>query len=219
VLNTGLENGTHWIAPECDVSIRPGWYYHASQDGEVKSLEKLLEIWYGSVGRNGSLLLNLPVDRRGLVHENDAARLRELRATLDRTFAHDLARGCKASASNVRGGAPRFGASRAADCDRQTYWATDDGVTRAQLTAEFSAPTAVDHVVIGEAIELGQRVESFAISAEVGGEWREVARGTTIGHKRILRIEPVEATAVRLEILSARACPAIASLELYGPNR
>lgn len=216
VLNTGLEDGTHWIAPECDVSIRPGWYYHASQDGEVKSLEKLLEIWYGSVGRNGSLLLNLPVDRRGLVHENDAARLYDLRNKLDRIFARDLARDGAATASNIRGVDERFGPSRATDGDPKTFWATDDGVTRAQLIVDFSVPTPVDHVVIGEAIALGQRVESFAIRAEVRGEWREVARGTTIGNKRILRIAPIDATAMRLDVLSARACPTIASFELYG---
>ena len=78
MLNAGQEDGTHWIPGECDVSIRPGWYYKPEQDGQVKSLEELLEIWYGSVGRNANLLLNLPVDKRGLVHEIDAQRLHTL---------------------------------------------------------------------------------------------------------------------------------------------
>jgi alpha-L-fucosidase len=214
-LNEGREDGTRWIAAECDVSIRPGWYYHASEDGRVKSLDELLEIYYGSVGRNGSLLLNLPVDRRGLVHENDVARLRELRRALDRLFADDLARGCVARATNVRGNDERFAAARAVDGDVKTYWATDDGVTSASVTLAFDHPTFVDHAVLTEEIALGQRVERFAISAEVDGAWNEVARGTTIGHKRILRFDSVEATAVKLEILAARACPTIASFELY----
>ena len=78
----GHEDGKYWVPAEADVSIRPGWYYHASQDTSVKSLSHLLDIYYKSVGRNANLLLNLPVDRRGLVHENDVAALMELRKTL-----------------------------------------------------------------------------------------------------------------------------------------
>jgi alpha-L-fucosidase len=216
VLNAGLERGTHWIPAECDVSIRPGWYYHASQDGEVKSLAKLLDIYYGSVGRNGSMLLNLPVDRRGLVHENDAARLREFRFALDLIFLDDLARGCTAVASNVRGQDERFAAASALDGDAKTYWTTDDGVTSAQLTVTFAKPALVDHAVVAEEIALGQRVESFAISARVGGAWKQIAKATTVGHKRILLFDPVEASAVKLDIRSSRACPTIASFEVYG---
>jgi alpha-L-fucosidase len=142
VLNRGEENGTHWIPPECDVSIRPGWYYHAEQDGDVKSLATLVDIWEGSVGRNGNLLLNLPVDRRGLVHENDAQRLLELRRWVDSAYADDLARGARASASNERGGSPSFCAGEAIDGDPASYWATDDDVREATL--ELDLPRAAD---------------------------------------------------------------------------
>lgn len=101
-LNEGQADGTHWLPAECDVSIRPGWYYHAEQDDKVKTLDELLEIYYASVGRNGSFLLNLPVDRRGLVHENDVERLMELRHALDLIFADDLTNDASAFATNVR---------------------------------------------------------------------------------------------------------------------
>jgi alpha-L-fucosidase len=90
-LSAGHENGTHWVPAECDVSIRPGWFYHAHEDDKVKSVEQLVDIYYKSVGRNGVLLLNVPPDRRGLIHENDAARLAEFRAVLDETFKTNLA--------------------------------------------------------------------------------------------------------------------------------
>lgn len=90
-----------WYPAECDVSIRPGWFYHPEQDGRVKSLAHLLEIYYRSVGRNSNLLLNIPPDKRGRFHENDVARLKELRAVLDETFDENLAAGCTVTASST----------------------------------------------------------------------------------------------------------------------
>ncbi len=217
VLNSGEENGTQWLPGECDVSIRPGWYYHAAQDGQVKSLEALLAIWYGSVGRNANLLLNLPVDRRGLVHENDAARLVELRSALERIFARDLARTAQVGASAVRGGDERrFGPAQATDGERGTYWACDDGVTRASMEVAFSGPTEVDHVVLGEALELGQRVKAFRVLGRRDGELVELARGTTIGRKRILPFAATKVDALVLTIDDARATPTLASFEAYA---
>ena len=91
-----------WYPAECDVSIRPGWFYHANEDGQVKSLKHLLDIYYRSVGRNAVLLLNVPPDRRGLFHENDVARLREFRAALDETFKTNLVMGKPTKASSAR---------------------------------------------------------------------------------------------------------------------
>ncbi|MCE9596168.1 MAG: alpha-L-fucosidase [Planctomycetes bacterium] len=217
MLNLGLRDGTDWIAPECDVSIRPGWYYHADQDDAVKSLETLEAIWYASVGRNGSLLLNLPVDRRGLVHEHDAARLKELRAKLDATFARDLARGAHARADATRPGR-EFAAERAVDGDAHTYWAAGANTTSGALTVTFDTPRTFDRIVLAEPLALGQRIEEFTVSKRDGGNepWSEVARGTTIGHKRILCVPASRATEVRLAILRARGEPLIASLELFA---
>ena len=216
LLNQGEEHGTHWIPGECDVSIRPGWYYHAEQDGEVKSLAELLEIWHASVGRGANLLLNLPVDRRGLVHENDAARLVELRAALDVIYAVDLAPGALARAANVRGGHARFAAVNVLDGDADTYWATDDGVQASALELEFRSPICCDRIRLEEPLRLGQRVRAFVVQVKTAGEWRNVAEGTTIGARRILVFDPIEAEAVRVEVISARACPALASVALFA---
>jgi alpha-L-fucosidase len=84
-----------WYPAETDVSIRPGWFYHAAEDGKVKSIKQLLDIYYASVGRNSLLLLNLPPDRRGLIHEIDAARLAEFGKIVRETFKTNLAAGSK----------------------------------------------------------------------------------------------------------------------------
>jgi len=215
MLNRGLADGTTWIPAECDVSIRPGWFYHASQDGEVKSLAKLIEIWHASVGRNGSLLLNLPVDRRGLVHENDMARLLELRRWLDQTYGVDLARGARASATNVRGDDPVYGAGAVLDEDAASYWATDDSVRDASIELDLGREATFDRIVLQEPIALGQRVSSFEVQAQIESGWSTVARGTTIGHKRILVFPTVRASKVRVHILESRACPLLSRVSLH----
>lgn len=138
-----------------------------------------------------------------------------LRRWLDGTFAHDLARGARAVADQVRGGADAFAADRAVDGDASTYWATDDGVTRASLELRLPAAALFDQVRLREAVALGQRVEAWELEAETAGRWRTLARATTIGVRRLVRFEPVLASRVRLRVVRARACPAIAELGLF----
>jgi len=198
-----------------DVSIRPGWFYHANQDGRVKTVDELVEIYYSSVGNGCNLLLNVPPDRRGRFHEVDCQRLMGLRKVLDATFDKDLARGKTVTASNVRGDDPQFSAGRLTDGDRNTYWAADDDVRTAELTVELGGAAQLNRVRLQEHIQLGQRIEAFAVDARVDGTWKEIATGTTIGPRRILRTPTVAANAVRLRIAGSRACPTISTLELY----
>ena len=214
-LAAGRPDGADWVPPEVDVSIRPGWFYHASEDARVKSLARLVDIYYASVGRSANLLLDVPPDRRGLLHETDVERVGALRSWLDRTFGTDLARGAGAEASAVRGRAARFGAARVLDGDSSTYWATDDGETTGWLELRLKTPGRFDQVRVREAVALGQRVEEWSLEAETAAGWRTLVRATTIGVRRILRFEPVTASRVRLRILRARACPAIAELGLF----
>ena len=144
----GHEDGKYWMPAEADVSIRPGWYYHASQDTSVKSLSHLLDIYYKSVGRNANLLLNLPVDRRGLVHENDVAALMALRKTLDETFKDNLTSEAKASASSERGSS--FAASMVIDDSAETYWSTPDGEIQSMLTLDFDEPITFNRLMLQE---------------------------------------------------------------------
>ena len=208
-----------WYPAETDVSIRPGWFYHASQDDKVKSLEKLLGIYYISVGRNTVLLLNLPPDRRGLIHENDVQRLRELRKVLDATFKHNLALGAAAKASCVRSGNLKYGADKIVDGNKDTYWSSDDGTTGATLEFDLGKQCTFNVAELAEYIKVGQRVEEFVLEAWDGTNWKEFARGTTIGYKRLLRFDEVTARKVRIRILDSRVCPTICNFALfYAPS-
>jgi alpha-L-fucosidase len=214
-LNRGDRPGTHWLPAECDVSIRPGWFYHAAEDDRVKTPYDLLDLYYMSVGRGASLLLNLPPDRRGLVHESDERSLRGFRRLLDATFGIDLARGARAGASNVRGADPRFAAANVLDGRRDTYWATDDAVTTAELVLDLGRAVTFNVVSLREHLPLGQRVEGWALDAWQDGAWRELARGTAIGSRRLWRGAEVTTERVRLRVTKAPVCPAIAELSLH----
>jgi len=212
-LATGNPDGSVWRPGEVDVSIRKGWFYHENQ--EPKSLAHLLDIYYNSVGHGCCLLLNVPPDRRGLFHEKDVARLKELRAVLDRTFKNDLARGCPVSASNVRGGSERFAGANLTDGDRDTYWATDDDAREATVTIDLGKPVPLNRLRLQEHIPLGQRIAAFAVDARVEGKWREIAKGTTIGPRRLLRFPTVTADRLRLRITRSLACPTLSTVEAY----
>jgi alpha-L-fucosidase len=214
-LNVGNENGTSWIPAECDVSIRPGWFYHAEEDAKLKTVDQLMNIYYGSVGRNCNLLLNIGVDRRGLVNEHDIARLMEFKQTRDATFKNNLAKG-KITASNVRGNDPRFGADKVLDSSFDTYWATDDGVRNATLTLDLGSEKELDTVVLQENIALGQRVKRFSIQIWNGTDFATVARQTTIGYKRIVRFDRMRTSKIRIVIEDSKACPTISTLEVYN---
>ena len=211
--SAGQEDGSHWVPAEVDVSIRPGWYYHPEQDDKVKSLQKLMDIYYESIGRNGSLLLNFPVDDRGLVHENDVRQLNKMAKQIRLDFAEELVKGSPVSATNVRG--KGFEAALAVDGNPDTYWATEDEIAASSLTIELSEPTTFNRFLIQEYIPLGQRVKSFSVEVKTSSGWKQIDRQTTIGYKRILRFADVTGTAIRLNILDAKACPAISNIEVY----
>ncbi len=213
LLNTGDPAGMNWVPAETDVSIRPGWFYHSKEDSLVKTPAQLFDIYLTSVGRGSLLLLNVPPDRRGRLHERDVESLKGFRAMLDEAFATNLARGAKASATNVRGGADAYSANLVADQDANTYWASDDGVTNATVELEFSS-AHVKYIVLKEYIRLGQRVKAFTIQSRENGEWKDIATGTTIGHERILRVD-TQTDGLRLVIQDARACPLISAFEAY----
>lgn len=207
----GDSDGDAWLPAEVDVSIRPGWFFHANE--EPKSLTRLLEIYYQSVGRGCCLNLNITPDRRGLIPEADAARLRELRRLLESTFQRDLARGKPAHASSQR--APAFAAANLTDGDRATYWAAEDNCRQAELVVDFDPPISFNRLRIDEYIPLGQRVEAFAIDAYEGGVWRELATATTIGARRILVLPTTRAAKLRVRILKSQACPLLSTIEAY----
>ena len=213
ILGQGNEDGNYWVPAEVDVSIRPGWFYHASQDSLVRSPENLLELYYSSVGRNSNLLLNIPPDRRGLLHENDVKSLMAFRDLRNKEFEKDLARGSKISATGTRG--KEYEPENVIDGDPDTYWATKDNQTTADLVIDLGSATEVNRIILMEYIKLGQRVQGFSVSGLVNGQWLPLIEGTTIGHKIIRKFPVVKATKIKVSISKSKACPVISDIELY----
>lgn len=218
-LQHGYPDGTKWLPAEVDVSIRPGWFYHEKEDRAVKSPARLMKIYYESVGRGASLLLNLPPDRRGRIHERDVESLMAFREIREKIFAENLARNAKVAASNVRGNDSRFGVLNLTDGRPETYWAVDDGIREASVELDFGKPVVFDHVVVQEYIALGQRIRRFTVEAETRkGKWQTVGEGTSIGWKRILKTEPSKARRIRVSFV-ADACPVVSEIAVYaGPD-
>jgi len=215
VLNRGNRNGDKWIPAEADVSIRPGWFYSPSTDDKVKSLLELSKIYHASVGRNANLLLNVPVDRRGLIHQNDSLRLMEFKKLIDESYKTNLALKKGVSASQVRGGSKVFAASNLSDGDFNTYWTTNDETKTGSFVIDLGSPAEMNRIVLQEYIPLGQRVASFSVEVWDGKKFREIDRQTTIGYKRILSFPTLKTSKVRIKILEADACPVISELQIF----
>lgn len=212
---TGTVDGMQWLPGECDVSIRPGWFWHEEQNSKVRTPKNLLDLYFNSVGRGASFLLNVPPDRRGRLHETDVAALEGYKKALDAMFAKNLAAGAKASASSVRG--PDFAAAKVLDDDKASYWATPDGVTTATLELSLPEARTFSVVRLREAIRLGQRVRKFSISVrDEQGQWVPwITAGSSIGAQTLLRGKRVTANALRLELVECAACPCLAELSLW----
>jgi alpha-L-fucosidase len=202
LLNAGQRDGSAWLPAECDVSIRPGWFYHASEDAQVKTPAQLLDLYMRSVGRGASLLLNLPPDRRGRIHEIDAAALRGFHELLSAAFQTDLARSAQTG-------------SAANDGNPDTFWSPESTDTAPELTLEFKNPVCFNCASLREYIPLGQRVDAFVLDAWLNNAWVELARGQSIGSRRLLRFTATATRRVRLRIVQAAAPPAISEFALY----
>lgn len=200
-----------WYPAEVNTSIRPGWFYHANEDDKVRSLEELLHIYYGAVGGNATFLLNIPPDPRGLIHEHDAARLKELGEVISRTFRTNLAEGASAEASESKAG---HEAGSILDGNRDTFWSPDEGTEHAILEVDLLEEKEFNHVVLQEH-RYSQRIERFQLEYKKDGEWRPLWSGTVIGYKRICRFETVASRYIRLKITESRWCPTISAFEVY----
>ena len=185
-----LEKATElfWYPSEVDVSIRPGWFYHAEEDGKVKSLKHLSDIYFQSVGYNSVLLLNIPPDRRGLIHEADIKRLKEFADYRQQTFADN----------RVKNG--------------RKCWCATSG---SEIVYTLKAKSEINLVMLQEDITKGQRVEAFTVEALTDKGWKEVGKGTTIGYKRMLRFPVVKASQLRVKIVECRLTAHINQVAAY----
>ena len=201
--------GLVWYPAETDVSIRPGWFYHPEEDHEVKSPEKLLDIYFNSVGRNGVLLLNIPPDKRGLIHENDAKNLLEWNRLVTGTFNNNLMKGATFSSPNGQK------TKALIDGNFNSYWTTKGTDSTATIEISLGEQKTFDVFVIQENITVGQRIEEFVLEYQNGKDWKKITEGTTVGYKRLLRFPVVHAERLRLRITSSRLNPTIAEMGIY----
>lgn len=177
-----------WYPSEVDVSIRPGWFYHADQDKQVKSLNHLTDIYFKSVGYNSVLLLNIPPDLRGVINENDVQRLKEFSSYLKKTFARNYV---------LKG---------------NEAWHGTSGTVRQY---DIQKDALVNAFMIQEDISKGQRVESFLVEAYKDGSWIHMAEGTTVGYKRLVRFSDTRPERIRVTIRSARGVANVAAVGLF----
>jgi alpha-L-fucosidase len=204
--------GLIWYPSEVDVSVRPGWFYHQSEDTLVKSPEKLVDIYYSSIGRNSVLLLNFSPDKRGLINEHDVDNVIKMREIIDSTFKVNFV-----SLAEITVQHPNtvWNPKAMSDGENKTYWTPGTEVTSTSMELDLGKDRIFDRLLLQENFRDGQRVEEFVLEALRDGEWNEVVKGTTIGYKRLLRFAPAEARKVRLRIISSRDCPEISAIGLY----
>jgi len=212
VLQQGDPYGSVWRPGETDVSIRPGWFWHAAEDAKVRSPDNLVDLYCNSVGRNSKLLLNVPPTREGRFHENDIASLRGFGQRRAALFASgNLLAGARVRAS---GEARDHPATRVLDGDVDTFWSAA-GARAAWIEFELAHDVDFDVVCLQEAIAHGQHVANHRLERWSDGAWVPVCWGTTIGHRRIERLDPVRARRLRLVIEHAYDVPRLATVAVY----
>jgi len=201
-----------WYPAEVDTSIRPSWFWHASEDDKVRPLEKLIDIYEKSVGGNATLLLNIPPTSEGLFHQHDVARLQQFGQYLADCYGDNLAASAAMTASPA---APGHDIGCALTADESYYLPAQENVP-AEITLAWPEEITFRRIVLQEQISQSQRVERYAIDALVNGQWREIAAGRVIGHKRIVVLEKTAAQAIRIRIDDARVAPTIRFIGVYA---
>ena len=207
--SSGQENGSHFIPTETDVSIRPGWYYHPEEDDKVKSLEKLIDIYFNSVGLNSSLLLNIPVDTRGLIHENDTKRLYELNNYIRNTFSNNFFMESKMYFNDTSHPIDKLIDNKISTmCPFKTK-------LNNVIEISLNENKIVDIFKISENINLGQRVKKFRLQALVDDIWVTIEEGTTIGSKRLIKFDPIDIKKLKFTIIDSKDIPMISEIGIY----
>jgi alpha-L-fucosidase len=217
----GHRDGQFWMPAECDVPLRPGWFYHQAEDGKTKTPGQLFDLYFKSVGRGADLDLGLAPDKRGMISSEDVVSLREFGSLLKSAFAVNLAKGATLIASNVRGNNKvKFGPAFLLDNNRYSYWATDDGVKNPSLIIDLHQKRTFNIIRLRENIKLGQRVDSVAIDVMVNKQWQQIAAATSIGANRLIRLDKfVSTNKVRLRVIGAAASIALSDFGLYKELR
>lgn len=201
-----------WYPAETNTSIRPRWFYHESDDIFVYTPMKLVDIYFNSVGLNGVLLLNVPPDKRGLIHEKDVASLKGMRYIIDETFKHNLASGGTAASTSEQ---KNHRAASILDNDLKTSWEAKEDASSASIDIRLKHPRTFNRAMLQENILKGQRVEKFHCAYLKDSTWVTFAEGTTIGYKRLFRFPLVTADRIRITIDECRTNPTLSSFGIY----
>ncbi len=212
---TGIRNGDVWCPAEGNTSIRPGWFYHASEDYKVKTPQRLMSVYLSSFGRGATFILNLPPDRRGIVHENDVSSLTLFGDHLRKTFENNLAQGASLTASNTRGNDTSYGPQKLLDNDLWSAWVTDDAVHTPEVVMALNGAKTFNMIRLREDIRLGQRIEGVKVDAFLDGVWKEIASAPNVGASRLCRVPTVTTTKVRVRITKSPVCPALSDIGLF----
>jgi alpha-L-fucosidase len=204
-----------WYPAEAGYAIRPGWFWHAAEDSQLKPLSQLLDYYYDSVGRNSRLLLDVPPNNQGLLADPDVAEVNEYGAAIRAIYQSNLAAGRPASADSTFKGSVERAASQAVDGKLETFWAADEDQTGARLELDFGSDITFNVVSLQEPIALGERTTHYHLEAKSNGAWTTIASGTVIGERKLQRVGEITASQLALVISESRAVPAIAELGVY----
>lgn len=214
-LPTGDRNGKYWIPAECDVPQRPGWFYHEDQNEKVKTPQQLFEIYLKSVGRGANMNLGLAPMPSGQLHENDVKSLAAFGKKVTETFRLNLTAGAKVKASNIRANSRAFDPANVLDADRYSYWSSDEGVNNPTLEIDLTGIKEFDIIRLRENIKLGQRIDSVHIEMWQGKKWMPLAKATSIGATRLIKLpQPVKTNKIRVQ-LYAPVVPALSDFGLF----
>ncbi|KAF5178847.1 Alpha-l-fucosidase [Thalictrum thalictroides] len=212
----GDRYGHNWVPAECDVSIRPGWFWHASE--LPKSAISLLDLYYKSVGRNCLLLLNVPPNSSGLISDEDVQVLREFTELRQTIFSSNLAKNGVLTASSTRGGTTdtRYSPSSVLEDNIYSYWAPEENQIEWIIYLDLGQSTLFNMLQVQEPIHMGQRIIEFHLDILTGeGDWKTVTSGTTVGYQRLLHFITVKSKILRFVIDKSRADPLISYLGCY----
>lgn len=210
LLNVGQEHAAQWIPAECDVSIRPGWFYHQHEDDKVRTPDNLWQLYLASVGRGANLLLNLPISPVGQVHPHDRAALLEFHAMRTRAFAHNLATQAQFSASSHA--TPIAGCHDGAS---DTFWMAAADDTAPWLQVQWAQAVTIHLVDIREYLPLGQRIRAWRIEVATAAGWTTVAQGESIGNRRLVALPACSTQTLRICIDAAGAPAALCTVGVY----
>lgn len=215
-LQRGFKDGEAWLPAEVDVSIRPGWFYHESEDAKVKTPDQLMDLYYNSVGHNTNLLLNFPVNKEGRIPSIDSTNAVEWYQMLQRDFSDNVLKGCKVTASDTRSW--RFRPKYVLDEEYTHYWATNESVRHVELIFDFPETISFSRLMLQEYIPMGQNVEAFYLDRYINGKWLPIEVDeptTTIGYKRLLRFQTVKADRLRIRFRVAKGTLCISRVGAY----